>query len=164
MFSTRKLVLLSFLVTLAAALGFLEMHLPNPFPFPGAKLGLANIVTLLVLYLFSVREGILVSILRVCFISFLSGTFLAVGFWLSLSGALLSTLAMAVVIKYWASLSIVGVSIIGALFHNLGQIFVAAFLMHTQHIFYYLPFLLLVSLPTGLLTGYLARLLRPFLR
>lgn len=164
MSKTRKLVYFSLFVTLATALGFLEMLLPNPFPLPGVKLGLANVVTLLVLYVYGLKEGLAVSLLRVIFASLLGGTFLSVVFFFSLSGAVVSTLVMAVLIKYIPTLSIIGVSMVGAIFHNLGQLLIASFLIQTVYIFYYLPVLLLAGIPTGLATGYLARLLLRYLR
>ena len=159
MINTRKLVFFSLFVTLATALGFLEMLLPNPFPLPGVKLGLANIVTLVVLYVYGFKEGFAVALLRVLFASLISGTFLSVGFMLSLSGAILSTLIMGVLIRYVSALSIMGVSMVGAVSHNVGQLITASFMIQTPYIFYYLPVLLLMGIPTGLATGYIARLL-----
>jgi len=159
MINTRKLVFFSLFVTLATALGFLEMLLPNPFPLPGVKLGLANIVTLVVLYVYGFKEGFAVALLRVLFASLISGTFLSVGFMLSLSGAILSTLIMGVLIRYVPALSIMGVSMVGAVSHNVGQLITASFMIQTPYIFYYLPVLLLMGIPTGLATGYIARLL-----
>ena len=135
MSKTRKLVYFSLFVTLATALGFLETLLSNPLPLPGVKLGLANIVTLLVLYLYGLKEGLVVSLFRVLFVSLLGGTFLAVGFWLSFSGAVLSTLVMAGLIKYVSALSIIGVSMAGAVSHNVGQLLAASFLIQTPYIF-----------------------------
>ncbi|PKM89672.1 MAG: heptaprenyl diphosphate synthase [Firmicutes bacterium HGW-Firmicutes-12] len=164
MSSTQKLVYFSFFITLASVLGLLEAFLPNPFPLPGVKLGLANIVTLLVIYLFGTKEGLAIAFLRVLFVSFLSGTFLSVGFFLSLSGATVSALVMAALKKYIPSLSIIGISIAGAVTHNIAQLLAASVLIQTGYIFFYLPVLLLASLPTGLSTGYMARLLLPYLQ
>jgi len=163
MLKTRRLVFFSLFVTLATALGFLELLLPNPFPLPGVKLGLANIVTLLVLYVYGTKDGLAVALLRVFFASLLSGTFLSVSFMLSLSGAVLSTLFMAFFIRFLPALSIIGVSMVGAVSHNVGQLLTASFLIQTPYIFYYLPVLLLAGLPTGLATGFLARLLLRYL-
>jgi heptaprenyl diphosphate synthase len=160
---TRKLVFFSLFVTLATALGFLEMLLPNPFPLPGVKLGLANIVTLLVIYLYGFKEGLAVALLRVLFASLMAGTFLSVSFMLSLSGAVLSTLIMGLLIRYMSALSVMGVSMAGAVTHNIGQLITASFLIQTPYIFYYLPVLLLAGVPTGLLTGYITRLLLRYL-
>lgn len=161
--NTRKLVYLSLLTTLAAALGLLETLLPNPLPLPGVKLGLANIVTLLALYLYGLKEGLAVAFLRVMFVSFLTGTFLSVGFFLSLSGGIVSALVMAFCVRYLGSLSIIGVSVLGAVAHNMGQLATASFLIKTGYIFYYLPILLLAAIPTGILTGLITRLLKPHL-
>ena len=163
MSKTQKLVYFSLFVTLATALGVLETMFPNPFPIPGIKLGLANIVTLLVLAMYGLKEGLLVSLLRVLFTSLLGGTLLSVGFFLSLSGALLSTLVMALLFRYMPTLSIIGISMAGAVSHNIGQLLTASVLIQTGYIFYYLPILLLAGIPTGLSTGYIARLLLDFL-
>ncbi len=163
MTKTQKLVYLALFVTLATALGVIEGVLPNPFPLPGVKLGLANIVTIQVLYLYGFRDGLAISLLRVLFTSLLVGTFLSVGFYLSLSGALLSTLVMALLFRFVPALSIMGVSIAGAVAHNVGQLLTASVLIQTGYIFYYLPVLLLSGIPTGLVTGYIARLLLNYL-
>lgn len=164
MYKTQKLVYFSLLTTMAAALGLLEAMLPNPFPLPGIKLGLANIVTLLVIYVFGLKEGLAISILRVLFVSFMSGTFLSVAFFLSLSGGIVSALVMAVMKRYVHNFSIIGISIAGAVSHNIGQLLTASFLIQTGYIFFYLPVLLLAALPTGLITGYIAGLLLPYLK
>mgnify|MGYP000851317283 CR=1 FL=1 len=156
MSKTQRLVYLSLFVTLASALGILESALPNPFPLPGVKLGLANIVTLQVLYLYGLKDGLAISLLRVLFTSLFVGTFLSVGFYLSLTGAVFSTLVMAFLFKYVPALSMMGVSIAGAVSHNVGQLLAAAALIQTGYIFYYLPVLLLSGIPTGLATGYVA--------
>lgn len=155
----KKIVYLAMLVSLGTALHTLEMLLPNPFPIPGAKLGLANIVTLFVICIYGFKEGLLVSFLRVFLGAFLSGTLLSPAFMLSLSGALLSTLVMSLLFKKSKLFSVVGISIAGALFHNIGQLIAAYFLVQTVGVLYYLPFLLMLSLPTGLFTGLVTRLL-----
>lgn len=155
MFSTRRLVYLSLLLAMATSLHLLEGFFPIPLPLPGVKLGLANIITLLVLYLYDLRAGLTVAIARVLLGSLLGGTFLAPGFFLALTGAVISTLLMAILIKKTVCFSPVGISLAGAVGHNLGQLLMASILLQNQAIFYYLPFLLLTSIPTGLVTGYL---------
>ena len=163
MTKTRKIVYYAFFITLATALGVFEAMLPNPFPLPGVKLGLANTITILALYLYGLRDGLAIAALRVLFTSLLVGTFLSVGFYLSLTGAVLSTLVMALCIKAFPVLSVMGVSMAGAVTHNLGQLVMASLLIQTPYIFYDLPVLLLAGIPTGLATGYLACLLLPHL-
>lgn len=153
MFSTRRLVYLSLLLAMATALHLLEGLFPIPLPLPGVKLGLANIITLLVLYLYDLRAGLTVALARVLLGSLLGGTFLAPGFFLALSGAVISTLLMALLIKKTVCFSPIGISLAGAVGHNLGQLLMASLLLQNQAIFYYLPFLLLTSIPTGLVTG-----------
>lgn len=153
MFSTRRLVYLSLLLAMATALHLLEGLFPIPLPLPGVKLGLANIITLLALYLYDLRAGLTVAIARVFLGSLLGGTFLSPGFFLALTGAVISTLFMALLIKKTSCFSPVGISLAGAVGHNLGQLLMASLLLQNQAIFYYLPFLLLSSIPTGLVTG-----------
>jgi heptaprenyl diphosphate synthase len=155
MFSTRRLVYLSLLLAMATALHVLEGLFPIPLPFPGVKLGLANIITLLVLYLYDLRAGLTVAIARVFLGSLLGGTFLAPGFLLGLTGAVVSTLFMALLIKKTDCFSPLGISLAGAVGHNLGQLLMASLLLQNRAIFFYLPFLLLAAIPTGLVTGYI---------
>lgn len=155
MFSTRRLVYLSLLLAMATALHVLEGLFPIPLPFPGVKLGLANIITLLVLYLYDLRAGLTVAIARVFLGSFLGGTFLAPGFLLGLTGAVVSTLFMALLVKKTDCFSPLGISLAGAVGHNLGQLLMASLLLQNRAIFFYLPVLLLAAIPTGLVTGYI---------
>ena len=155
MFSTRRLVYLSLLLAMATALHVLEGLFPIPLPFPGVKLGLANIVTLLILYLYDLRAGLTVAIARVFLGSLLAGTFLSPGFLLALTGAVVSTLLMALLVKKTVCFSPLGISLAGAVGHNLGQLLMASLLLQNQAIFFYLPVLLLAAIPTGLVTGYI---------
>lgn len=154
---TKKLVYLSVLVALASALHYLELFFPNPFPVPGAKLGLANIVSLIALAAFGLRDAMTVGILRVFIGSLVGGTFLGLGFLLSLSGAVVSTLVMYVLLRHFSSLSVIGVSVAGAAAHNLAQVTAAAAITGTPYLFYYLPFLFLAAVPTGFVTGVAAK-------
>ncbi|MDS1029185.1 Gx transporter family protein [Bacillota bacterium LX-D] len=153
---TKKLTLLAMLVTLATALHALELLIPNPLPLPGTKLGLANVVTLVTLLQFGFKEGLAVSLLRVLFASFLTGTFLTLNFTMSLAGALLSALVMGLLYYNIKSFSILGISVAGAVVHNIAQLAIAFFATETPGIFFYLPFLLLIGVPVGLLTGAIA--------
>lgn len=161
---TQRMILFSFLVTLATALHSLEMLLPNPFPLPGAKLGLANIASLLAIYLYGLKGGISVALLRVLISSLLTGTFLSLGFLLSLSGAFVSTLVMSFLRRYSRFFSLIGVSMAGALSHNLGQLLLASYLIQTRAVFYYLPLLLVLGLPAGFLTGIITQTLLRYFR
>ena len=154
-FGTRRMVFLSLLISLGTALHLVEALLPLPLPFPGVKLGLANIVTLLALHLFGLREGMTVSLMRVLLGSLLSGMFLSPGFLLGMSGAIFSTLLMSALLKHSSCFSMIGISMAGAAAHNSGQLLAASLLLQSTALLLYLPLLLLAGIPSGIFTGYL---------
>jgi heptaprenyl diphosphate synthase len=155
MSNTRKLVFISLLVAMGTTLHVVEGMIPNPFPLPGVKLGLANIVTLIALYFYGIRDGMAVAVSRVVLGSLVGGVFLSPGFLLSLSGAVVSTLVMACLLRYAHCFSIKGVSVAGAVSHNVGQLLAASLLIQSRSILFYLPFLLLSAVATGMITGHL---------
>lgn len=159
MFDTRKLVFFSLLIAMGLSLHVVEGMIPLPFPFPGVKLGLANVVTLVALYFYGLREGLAVALLRVVVGSLVSGMFLSPGFFLSLSGALCSTLVMYFVLHSVMKFSIKGTSVAGAISHNMAQLLTAVFIIQSKSIFYYLPVLLVAGTVTGLVTGHLMQTL-----
>ena len=154
MHNTRRLVLLALLIAMASVLHVVESWLPLPLPVPGIKLGLANIVSLIVIVMFGWRDAIYVSILRVLLASLFGGILLGPAFAMSLSGAIGSIALMNYVYQHWQStFSVIGISIIGAVIHNVVQITVAAVLVSSVSLLWYLPYLILFALPTGLATG-----------
>lgn len=155
--NTRRLVVLGLFVAIAGVLHAVEGWLPVPIPVPGAKLGLANIISLLAIVLYGWRDALLVATLRVLLGSLLGGMLLGPSFAMGLSGALSSTVAMALVYRYGRSIySLVGISMVGAAVHNLAQLLMASVLVNSLGIFWYLPYLMLFALPTGLATGWTA--------
>ncbi len=155
---TRKMVYLGLMVGMAMGLHIFESMFPIPAPFPGAKLGLANIVTLFVVVNFGPKEAVVVTVLRTVLGSLMTGTFFNIPFFLSFSGGVTSSLMMGVTYKVLRdSFSLVGISILGALTHNVVQVAVAAYLVSTAGIFVYLPYLLLFALPTGFFVGIVTR-------
>lgn len=152
---TRRIVFMALLVALGTALHVVEGMLAIPLPIPGVKLGLANIITLLAIHLYGFRDGLIVALLRVTLGSLVSGMFLSPGFLLSLTGTVSSTLVMALFLKYTSCFSMIGISMVGAVFHNIGQLTAACLLLQSSAIIYYLPVLLLAAIPTGFFTGYL---------
>lgn len=156
---TEKLTVLGIMAALAVMLHAIDSMIPAPVPVPGVKLGLANAVTLFVILIFDFKSAMTVTFLRVFLGSAIGGTFLSLTFLLSLSGGIASTFTMWLSKKYFSGLSIIGISIIGAVTHNLTQLIVASFVIGDAAIFYYLPFLMLAALPMGLLIGILVRLL-----
>ncbi|MDZ7672019.1 MAG: Gx transporter family protein [Halanaerobiales bacterium] len=151
---TRKVVIISLLVGLGLVLHLVENMIPLSFLIPGAKLGLANIANLLGLILFGFFAGLQILLLRIFLGSILAGTFMTINFYLSLSGGLLGYLIMSLLFYYLRDkFSIIGVSLGGAVFHNLGQIVTAYFIISNTAIFYYLPYLILLAIPTGIGIG-----------
>ena len=140
------------MLALTLALSYMERLMPLQLviPLPGIKLGLANIVTLIVLYMFQTKYAWIILVPRCCFAAAFGGG--ATGFWFSLCGGILALTVMMLARKT-SGLSVYGVSILGAAAHNIGQILAAMVLMNSIYIGAYLPYLLLVSIVTGFLTG-----------
>ncbi len=151
----RGVTTFAMLLALGVALWVLEALFPPPLPIPGAKLGLSNIVVLFTMLFLGYREGIWLAVLRTLLGSLIGGTFLSVGFAMSLGGAVASALAMALSLHFCGRLfSLIGISIIGAAVHNAAQLTLAYLLFIRQpEVLYYLPFLLLAGLVSGGVTG-----------
>ena len=146
----KKIANSALMIALAMILSFVESQIPSFFPIPGIKLGLANIAVIFALYRLSIKDAIVVSLIRVVVVSTLFGTSLTLAY--SLSGAVLSLLIM-VLLKKSDRFSIVGVSVAGGISHNIGQIIMAIILMHNSVISYYLPFLIISGIVTGVVIG-----------
>ena len=138
------------MAALAIILGYVEMLLPVFFVVPGMKLGLANLVTVFVLYRYRAKEAAVISLIRIVVIGFLFANLFSILY--SLAGAALSLLCMTAARRF-SGLSIVGVSILGGVTHNLGQLIVAALVVENGNVFYYFPALLISCLVTGALIG-----------
>lgn len=148
----NKIVFLSLLVSIGLALSVLETSIPFPIPIPGARLGLSNIVILVSLIIFGFRDTFIVSILKSIVLMLVTGSISS--FIYSISGAILSTIVMFIVYKYFSNIfSLIGISILGAVAHNTAQVSVATVIMNNIKIFSYLPILLLLSLFTGYFVG-----------
>lgn len=158
-FQSRKLVLLAMMVAFSLALRVIESLLPlNAVLVPGLKLGLANIITVVMLYRFTAKETLTVSVLRVVLGAFLGGGLSA--FLFSMAGALLSFFVMFLLKAISRfSLSVLGVSIVGAVFFNVGQLGVASFLLDTKTVFTYLPIMGILSILTGFFIGFVSKLI-----
>lgn len=149
---TKHLTLCALLIALALGLSYIERLIPLQavIPLPGVKLGLANIVTLLALYALGPKSAFTVLIVRCILGSAFGGGI--TGFLFSVTGGLLAMAAMTTA-RNIRHLSIYGVSILGAAFHNIGQICMATLLMQSIYVVAYLPYLLGISIITGFLTG-----------
>ena len=151
MTKTKKLALCGLLIALALGLSYAERFLPLQliFPLPGIKLGLANVVTLVALCLLGKSYAFSVLTVR-CLLGAIFGNLAGLAF--SLIGGLLALAVMCVAMKC-KGLSLYGVSVLGAAAHNIGQILVATVVMGSFYVVAYLPWLLIASVLTGLLTG-----------
>ena len=140
------------LTALALALSYMERFIPLQLviPLPGFKLGLANIVTLTALFLLNTKYAAAILVVRCILGAAFGGGITGLAF--SLCGGLLAMTAM-VLIKKANLFSVYGISVLGAAAHNVGQILAAMVLMHSVYVGAYLPWLLLVGIATGLLTG-----------
>ena len=158
----KKFTRLSMLLALSVALNVIEASLPlfNGY-IPGLKLGLANIVTLFIIYQFSLKDAFYIGILRVFLVGILRTGLFSTTFFFSLSGVLLSIICMYLA-KNFLKLSIVGVSIIGSIAHSTGQVISSILLLQMTSMIYYLPWLLLFSIPTGILVGLICKQLVKF--
>ena len=158
---TTKITFLGLFTAVALVLSFLETLIPNMVPIPGFKIGLANFAVLLALYLFGFKEAVIVDLARIILAALLFGSFFS--FWYALSGAACA-LIIELIIKKTDKFSPIGVSVFGAVFHNIGQFIVAVILIKSLGILYYLPFTLLFCVLSGALNGYLVLILKDRLK
>lgn len=156
-----KTAYMGLLLAFALILSYVESLIPFFFGVPGMKLGLANLAVLLALYLFGGREAFLLNVLRILLSSFLFGNMSM--FFYSAAGGIFSFLVM-LLMKRVKKFSMIGVSMGGGVFHNVGQVLVAFFVVRTEGIFYYVPALLVMGVVTGGLNGSIAAQIYPYLQ
>jgi heptaprenyl diphosphate synthase len=150
------MVFLSLLVSQALVLHIFESMIPVPFITPGAKLGLANIVTVVSLYLFGEIETFIIIIVRLLISCMFGGSIFSLLY--SIAGALFSFIIMVLIKKVGKNnVSLIGVSTAGAVFHNIGQIIIAALIVQNVNISLYLPILTLSGIGTGFFVGLTSR-------
>ncbi|WP_195267890.1 Gx transporter family protein [Eubacterium sp. 1001713B170207_170306_E7] len=156
---THRLVIIALYTALALILSYLESLVPIPMPVPGAKVGLPNIVTLLSLLTLGAPLTVLIITARIFLSGFLFGSMSAILY--ALAGGYLSLGVMTLLLKTAGKkLSLITVSVLGAVSHNLGQLIVAAAVVQNINLFWsYLPFLMLLAVPTGIVVGVAADLL-----
>lgn len=143
------------LISLAFIFSYLEAVIPIPIPVPGVKLGLANLVTIVGLYTVGIKGTAAVSLVRIVLVGFTFGN--ASSMIYSLAGGALSLILM-ILAKKPGWFSQIGVSIIGGIGHNIGQISIAAVVVQTSGVFYYLPFLMTAGIVAGAVIGLLGGL------
>ncbi len=153
---SNKIASYGLLVALAFILSYIESLFPIPVPIPGIKIGLANLVVITALYSMGTKEALVLAVIRIIMVGFTFGNPSTMIF--SLAGGLLSWLMMTL-LKRSKLFSQVGVSIVGGISHNIGQIVIAIFVVENINIIYYLPVLLISGVITGALIGILGSMI-----
>ena len=148
----RKVALYGVLIALAFIFSYIESMFPMPVPVPGVKLGLANLVNVVGLYTVGVTGTAAVSLIRIVLVGFTFSNMFSMIY--SLAGGILSLLVM-ILARKTGAFSKIGVSILGGIFHNVGQLTVAAFVTKTAGVFTYFPMLLVAGVVTGAVIGLL---------
>lgn len=151
---TQKLAYLGLLTALALIASYVEALLPLPIGIPGVKLGLANLIIVWALYTLPAKEAFLINLVRIFLVGFLFGNMSMILY--SLAGAIFSFCAM-YLLKRSKSFSIYGVSLIGGIMHNMGQLLLAMLVLDTKNLIYYAPVLLISGVITGLLIGIICK-------
>lgn len=155
MSKTKRLALLAALTAVALTIFVAEAQIPVPLPIPGAKLGLANIVTLVTMALFGRRAAGEVLAVRIVLGSMFTGSVSAMLY--SLAGGVLAWLVMCATIRIFGEGRLWIVSVLAALGHNAGQLLVAVAVTGTVSILVYAPVLVAVGIATGVFTGVAAQ-------
>ena len=153
----HKIAITGILTAGAIIIGIIESFIPS-IGIPGVKLGLANIIILITLYELGILEALFVDLARVFIVGLLRGTIFTMGFFMSLTGAIFSLGIMILFCLLIKKFSIIGVSVLGALFHVFGQILVAWLFLSTPYILYYLPVIAISAIITGVFVGITANL------
>ena len=153
---TKRLALYSMLVVVSLAFSYFETFIPTALLLPGFKLGLANLVVLLLIEYDDIKGAFAVNIVRIALASLLFGT--PVSFLFSLFGGILSTAVMFFV-KKAKNVSCFGVGVLGGATHNIGQLFAAAFVFKTISVLTLTPWLTLLGALCGAATGFITLLL-----
>ena len=146
----QRFTRMALFVALAMIFSYLEFLLPIPIPFPGVKLGLANLAIVVPLYLWGFFPALVISLLRIALVGITFGSLATILY--SLLGALFSLAVMAG-LKKWNIFSVTGVSVVGGVCHNIGQLAAAALIVENARLIYYLPVLLAAGALTGFAIG-----------
>lgn len=146
----QKAAYFGIFLSLALILSYIEMLIPLNFGIPGAKIGLTNLIILIVLFKSGWKQAFVLSACRIILAGFIFGNLFSIIY--SLSGAVLSLFAMTL-IKNSGKFSVIGISIAGGIFHNIGQLIIAMIIVETYQVGYYLPVLLISGTVAGMAIG-----------
>ena len=157
----KHIAYLGLLLTLALILSYVESLIPIFVSVPGVKLGLANLVVLICLYAYPSKYAFVISIMRVMLAGLLFGSMFSILY--SLAGAFFSLIVM-LFAKKILKMGVLGVSVLGGVFHNMGQLLVAIIVVSNYRIGYLFPYLLLSGIITGAVIGFIANAVIPYLK
>lgn len=150
----KKVAYTGVFVALALICSYVESLIPISFGIPGIKLGLTNIVVVLTLFCVGMPEALIISVIRILLAGFMFGNMYSILY--SLAGGLLS-FGIMVLLKKINKFKIISVSVAGGIFHNIGQLIVAALVVENEKILFYIPVLLIAGYVTGLIIGILSQ-------
>ena len=153
---TKKIANLGLLVALAFVFSYIEFLLPINLGIPGVKLGFANLVIMVTMYTLGEKEAFLLSMVRIVLVGFTFANTASMLY--SLAGGVLSFGVMYVA-KKMKTFSMAGVSMLGGVFHNVGQILLAMWMLSTDSLLYYLPVLIVAGVVTGVMIGILGAMI-----
>ncbi|MCR5666967.1 MAG: Gx transporter family protein [Eubacterium sp.] len=146
----HNVAFLGVFLALALVFSYVEAMIPFAIAIPGVKLGITNIVVLLILYLIGPKEAFIVSVLRVILAGLLFGNLFSIIY--SMAGALFS-LAVMMLLRRTKQFHVISISAVGGIVHNLGQLIVAAFVVENYNIMYYFAVLMIAGVITGVIIG-----------
>ena len=149
----NKVAVFGVFTSLALILSYVELLIPINFGIPGMKLGLANLLVVILLYKCGPRDALLLSVIRILLSGLIFGNIFSIFY--SLGGGLLS-LAVMIFLKKTGQFTVAGVSLGGGASHNVGQLLIAMFVVQTYQVGYYLPVLLIAGVITGAVIGILS--------
>ena len=149
-----RVAFLGMLLGLAFVLAYVESLIPFFIGIYGVKLGLANLVVIVALYTLGEKEAFIIAVARIILVGFTFGNLFSMIY--SLAGGLLSYFVM-LLLKKSNRFSMTGVSVMGGVFHNIGQIIIATFIVSNYSVMYYIPVLMIAGFITGTLIGIVAQ-------
>lgn len=150
----KKTAYMGIFLALALICSYIETLIPFHIGIPGVKLGLTNIVIVWALYLLGTKEALAISVMRIVLSGMMFGNAFSIAY--SLAGGLLSFIVM-FLLKKTGRFKCISVSIAGGIFHNIGQLLVAAAIVQNLSVFYYIPVLFISGTITGLVIGVISQ-------
>lgn len=148
---SKRIAITALFTSFGIVLSYIESFIPV-IGIPGVKLGLANLAIVIALYFLNIRQALIINIIRILIVGFMFANLFSIIY--SFAGATFSFIIMIFAKKL--NFSVVTVGILGGVFHNLGQIIVASFVVETYSVFYYIPVLIVSGVITGAMIGALS--------